>query len=569
MHKFFDGAFGTYYFSLTNDPHPCEYANISNGDVVLSIHNQYIKSGVDFIKTNTFNANITVYKDIETVKNIITQGYKLAKRATDGTDISVFADIGYINCGDKKEAELQYMQIAEIFLGLGATNFLFETLCEFDVIIPAIELIKKNVPNATVCACFAVSQDGYTKKGLYYKTLLNNAADNACVDITGLNCACGPTYLLDLVKSMNPISKPLCIMPNAGYPSSVNGRTVYEDNAEYFAQKIGELYKAGASVLGGCCGTTPKHIELAVKAINSEHKTTPKTVRNYSAAVYKDEKKLKLKPLAVELDPPQNSDCGFISDAVEQLKNCGVGTITFADSPLAKARADSIMTAAKIKREKGVDVLPHLTCRDKNHIAIKGALLGASFDGIDKILAVTGDHAALDDNKKSGVFNFNSTELIAYIKSLNEELFAEKPFSIGGAINVNAVNFENELVRCKKKLESGASFLFSQPMFTQNAIKNFISAKRQLNCKLYAGILPIASYKNAIFLNNEVSGIDIPQNVIEKLKDKPTAEVYDISINYSRDIILAVYDCADGFYIMTPLKKVELVCGLISRCFDV
>lgn len=567
MIKFFDGAFGTYYSTLVRDAGPCEEANITNPKMVLKIHQEYIKAGVDYIKTNTFNANKTVYEEPGKVQEIIREGYKIALEATRGTDVQVFADIGYIGEDDPDEASKMYWEIAKSFIDLGAKNFLFETLCEYEVIEGVIEFIKKEVPDAVVVVSFAVAQDGYSRKGLYYKSLLARAEDNELVDIIGLNCACGPTHLLKLAKDLPKTKKPLSIMPNSGYPSSSYGRTVFEDNAEYFAQKLKEIHELGVDILGGCCGTTPKHISLAIKCIKSEDEVKKeKTTFTYSPK--ERGAKLPLKKLAVELDPPHNSDCSFILDAVDILKDCGVSTITVADSPLAKARANSIMTSGKIKREKNIDVLPHLTCRDKNHIAIKGSMIGASFDGINQILIITGDPIVFDSYKKTGVFNFNSIELIAYIESLNREIFGGS-FKIGGAINVNAVNFDAEIKRCAKKIASGATFLLSQPIFTELAIKNFIRAKEELKCELYAGILPIASYRNGIFLNNEVAGIDIPSKLLADLKDKELEEVYDVSLAFSQDIIKQVYDAADGFYLMTPIKKVELVCHLIKRCFDV
>lgn len=566
--QFFDGAFGTYYVQRTQDSGPCEAANLQHPHQVLAIHREYIAAGVDAIKTNTFNANLTVYPDYRKVREIVTAGYELAGQAAQGTKVRVFADIGAIDSQDVKEAALQYTAIAEMFLRLGATCFLFETLYEYEPILPAVARIKKTLPEATVMVSFAVSQDGYTRGGNFYKTLLQRAAENANIDIVGLNCVCGPAYLLKLVKDLAPLPKPLAVMPNSGYPSSENGRTIFRDNAEYFAEKLQEIHAQGVSIVGGCCGTTPKHIALAIQSIQGEENAGGRAKQTVPATgeVWGD--KLPWKPLAVELDPPADGDCTFVLSAARKLKQRGVRLITLADAPLAKARADSIMTAAKIKREIGLDVLPHLTCRDRNHLAVKGSLLGARFEQIDKILVVTGDALSKDMHlKREGVFHFHSVQLIEYIKSMNQELFSDTPFTVGGALNINAVNFEAELTRCQRKIQSGAAFLFSQPLFTQNAVNNFIKAKKALSCKLFAGILPVASYKNAVFLNNEVSGIEIPPEILAQMRDQPPATVYEISIALCRDLIRSVYDYADGFYIMTPLQKVDLVCALVERCF--
>lgn len=567
MIRFLDGAFGTYYLEQTNDYLPCEFANITNRGKVLAIHKEYVEAGVDAIKTNTFNANLSLIDNYNELEKIIKSAYDIANEAVIGTKVLVFSDIGSINCEDKEDTSLQYLEIAKIFIKLGSENFLFETLSEYDVILKAVEYIKTHTIDSKIIVSFAVASDGYTKKGYYYKDLYEKASNNENIDIVSFNCVCGPSNLLELVKKLDRKNKPLAVMPNAGYPSILNGRTVFQNNCEYFAEKIYDLYLASVNILGGCCGTTPKHIKLAIEKINgtNEKVIEKKPERKID---YQSEKK-PLKKLAVEIDPPLDNNMSFLFEAVEKLKKINVNTITVADSPLGKARADSIMTAAKIKREKNIDVIPHISCRDKNNIAIKGSLLGASFEGINKILVITGDPVANDvSSKKSGVFNFNSQELISYIKSFNEQVLKENVFSIGGAINVNATNFKRELDRCKIKVENGATFLFSQPIFTDTAVENLIYAKQNLDCELFAGILPIASYKNGVFLNNEVSGIVIPDDIISLLKDKSIEEVYDISISFSKSIMEKVYNYVDGYYIMTPLRKIDLVCNLINSFFD-
>ena len=551
---FFDGAFGTYYITKTGDYQPCENANLANQDAVISIHKEYIAAGVDAIKTNTFAT---------TEKDVIAKGYTLAKQAVASTGVKIFADIG------PKQEEEEYLTVVRTFIELGAENFLFETLSSLDGLASSLVEIKSSVKNANVIVSFAVSRDGFTKSGQPYKALLADAQQNANIDAAGINCVCGPAHILGLVRGLDALSKPLCVMPNSGYPTIVNGRTVYNNNTEYFARKILEIKRAGASILGGCCGTTPQHIASAVKMVNEEQNGKPaKQNTAYNTTVTPLKNKLNRKPISVELDPPTDCDIDFLLRSVDQLKKAGVDIVTLADSPMAKTRADSFLTASFIKREKKVEVLPHLTCRDKNFIAIKGALLGASFCKINQVLVITGDPVLGAENYRNpGVFNFNSKELIGYIKSLNAEVFAGKEFAIGGALNVNALRFEAELARCKEKIENGASFLYSQPIFSKQSLENFKQAKKELACKLFAGILPIVSYKNAVFLNNELAGIDIPADVVEKLNGKPPLEAQRISIQFCQDIIEQTYPYADGFYIMTPMRKVELVCEIIKNSF--
>lgn len=536
----------------------------------MGIHKEYIAAGVNAIKTNTFSANGKVFEDENELREIVTQGYRLANQAVTGTEVEVFADIGNISGeGDLTE---KYRQTAELFITLGATRFLFETLTSFDEIIPAAQLIKAKVADAVIMASFAVSRDGYTTNGLHYRPLVEKAVLNEAIDIVGLNCLCGPTHILSLVNDIKPLPKPLAAMPNAGYPVSVNGRLVYNDNPNYFAQKLLEIKQAGAAIIGGCCGTTPRHIACAAALITRSGGVSPApsaapAPKRFTFSITQD--RLKRKPISVELDPPSDCDTRFITEAAQKLKSCGVTVITLADSPLAKTRADSFLTAAMIKREVDIDVLPHLTCRDKNHIAIKGSLLGASFSGINRVLVVTGDPVASAESfRNPNVFSFNSKELIKYIKSLNEEVFADRAFSIGGGFNVNALHFEAELNRCVEKVGNGADFLYSQPLFSDQAVNHFAKARRKLDCALYAGILPFVSYKNAVFLNNEVVGISIPTDTLDSLKNKNQGETRDMSLQFCRNMMERVYDDTDGFYIMVPMKKVDWVCELIQRNFD-
>ncbi|MCL2531109.1 MAG: bifunctional homocysteine S-methyltransferase/methylenetetrahydrofolate reductase [Oscillospiraceae bacterium] len=547
MNLLFDGAFGTYYIAQTNDHEPCECANLNKPDAALNIHRTYIAAGANAIKTNTFAT---------TDNEVIARGFALAKQAA-GTSAQVFASIG-----PKVDSE-QYLAVAEQFIKLGATQFLFETQATFEPLLPALQAIHAQVKDATVIVSFAVSRDGFTPSGQAYKPLMTQAAASPYVSAVGLNCVCGPAHMLELVRQLPPLAKPLAAMPNSGYSTVVNGRTVYHNNAQYFAEKLLEIKQAGASILGGCCGTTPEHI----KAIAMGASTQPVKIAT-PADISTPQLNLARKPIAVELDPPMDCDTDFILQAAQQLKLAGVNTITVADSPMAKTRADSFLTAALIKRDTGIDVLPHLTCRDKNFIAIKAALLGAGFYGIDKVLAITGDPVVHAENYRNpGVFNFNSKQLIGYIANLNREVFAGREFAIGGALNVNAPQFSKELARAKDKVAAGASFLYTQPLFSTQSIENFKLAKQELDCKLFAGILPVVSYKNAVFLNNEVAGIDVPQDVVDALQDKAPPQTREISIAFCQQVMREVYDHADGFYFITPMKKVDLICDLIERSF--
>ncbi len=563
---FFDGAFGTYYFSMTGNKEPCELANLKDPDTVLNIHREYIAAGVQAIKTNTFGANPALLPKPEELHQVLSAGWSIAQKAAEGTDVIVFANIGG---NDSESAADHYLQVAQEFLSIGADHFLFETLSEFVTLEPALQMIKSQSPDAFIIVSFAISQDGYSKRGLFYKNLLTSATQNPNVDAVGINCVCGPIHSLELVRAAGPMKKPFSVMPNAGYPSMLNGRMIFEDNADYYAQKLADLYKLGVVILGGCCGSTPEHIRRGIQAVKQAEQVPishPIKSAEHEQPVQQTVKQRRYshKIIAVEVDPPLDADCAYVLSAAAQLKKAGVDLLTVADSPLSRTRADSIMVAAKIKREIGIDVMPHLCCRDRNHIALKGCLLGASFEQIHHVLAITGDPLQTQ-RRREGVFNFNSFDLISFIDSMNQDILSEKPFLIAGALNVNAGNFSVELERAKKKLELGAKLLLTQPIFSNEAAENYLLAKKTLNCTILAGILPVAGYKNALFLTNEVSGIDIPASVIDNLRDKTPEQAARISVDFSMQIIQKVYTQADGFYIMTPLRKTNIVSGLIEQ----
>ncbi|HEY8423474.1 MAG TPA: bifunctional homocysteine S-methyltransferase/methylenetetrahydrofolate reductase, partial [Clostridia bacterium] len=553
---------------------PCELANIRDRQTVLRIHKEYIQAGADAIKTNTFGANSALGLDFETVESIIKSGYEIAQNAVQNTDVQVFADIGPIPSLDKeKDISQEYIKIADIFLGLGAKNFLFETMPEYNVLKPVLKHIKKTNPQSFIIVSFAAALDGYTKSGLYYKHLLDKAQKDPNVDAIGLNCLCGPAHILQLVEEYLPkIVKPMSVMPNAGYPENIGNRVVYIDNADYFSKKILKLRQYGIKILGGCCGTSPLHIQksrLLLNSFNGESflqnnniEITQEPVKVFANAFY-DKLLNNLFPIAVELKAPADTKIDYLIKGAADLKAVGTDLITIADSPLSRARADSFIISSKIKREAKIDVLPHITCRDKNIISIKASLLGVNIEGVNNVFVVTGDPIiATDRSSIKGVFDFNSIGLIKYIDSLNQTVFVENPFLIGAALNTNALNFDHELERAKKKIQAGAKFFLTQPVFSEEGIQRIKKAKDALNTYILAGIIPPSSYKNAVFLNNEVSGISIPQKLIQDMKESSNPE--EVSFEYAMNIIKALKKVCDGLYIINQSKKTDLVSRIVS-----
>ena len=568
----FDGAFGTYFHQLKNVGSACELANLEDSDMVYRIHREYISAGANAIKTNSFAVNSAVFADKTLRDKIIEKGFEIASAAVKGSNVKVFADIGYINSSND-DVSNEYCDIVMQYIELGATNFLFETNPEFEQLVPALKLIQENVVEAFVIVSFSVSQDGYTRKGFNYKKLIAEAKDSKMVDVIGLNCTCGPSHMLELIEFLDLSDTEFCAMPNAGYPENVVGRTYYRDNVGYFSRKVSEIYKCGVKIIGGCCGTTPEHIRATVLEIAkldgsvylSHDETTYNNFSKNNKNIFKDKLLAGEIVIAVELDPPVNTDTRYIISAAGKAYSSGADIITISDSPLAKPRADSAMIAAKIKREIGIDVLPHMTCRDRNSIGIKSSLLAVNIEEIKNILAVTGDPVSDPDrNDGKGVFSFNSFNLISYINSLNSGVFEDSPFFIGGALNINAQNFEAEILRALKKKEAGADFFLSQPMFSKESVERLLLARKRLSSKLLAGILPVAGYKNALFLDNEVAGISIPNDIIESFNGKTEEEVQKISFDYCTSLVDNLKGKCDGYYLISPLKNIDVVCRLIK-----
>ena len=568
---FFDGAFGTYFRALTGSLKPCELANIDDPVRVLQIHRTYMEAGADAIKTNTFGANPAVM-DLDTLVRVIAEGARLAREAAG--DRAVFADIGPVPSADRDVPD-DYLALAQAFAREGLTRFLFETMDEFAPLIPAIRWIREAVPGSVVAVSFAASQDGYTGAGRFYRDLIA-AARAEGADFVGLNCVSGPAHMLSLLRRLDLSRGDVLAMPNAGYPARVNGRLLYEDNPGYFADKLMDMKRLGVRALGGCCGTTPEHIRRAVARCEGAESAPYAEARGpeapaVTAGVNPLAEKIARGPVTlVEIDPPVDADTSHLLEAARRIKSTGADAITLADSPLARSRADSLMTAALVMREAGIDAVPHLTCRDRNRIAMRGALLAAHAAGVRSVLAVTGDpipgaaHGPGESAQDKGVYNFNSTTLIEFIRGMNQGPLAHAPLFTLAALNVNAVNFNAELRRAVRKMEVGAGAFLTQSIFSEAGVRNLRRAREALGVPIVAGIMPVAGYKNAVFLNNEVPGVSIPQAFVDSLENQPRDVVTERTLAFCRALVEMARPFSSGFYLMTPLRRVDLTEALLQ-----
>lgn len=573
----FDGAMGTYYKAAPGVE--CEQANLTDPAGVLAVHREYLAAGADAVKTNTFSLPRLAAAHTPGWEQLAQAGWQLAVQAAEETGAAVFADLGPAPDTEAVPAGQVYTAVAKQFAALGARNFLFETLSSDAGLLDAVVAIKAEVPDAFVLVSFAVLPDGYTREGMYCKDLARRMQESGIVDAVGLNCVSAPGAMRTLAKQLGG-TLPLSVMPNAGYPVVTRTQVKYQGRPEYFARELGRLAAEGTvQILGGCCGTTPAHIAALRAELDSlpvVEKTAPaeefstvkkQTVENEDAFLRKLNAGEKV--IAIELDSPRNADLTGYLEGAKKLQAAGADLLTIADCPIAQARMDSSLVACRVHRELGLCTLPHMTCRDRNLNATKALLLGLYAEGVREVLAITGDPIpTAERDEVKNVYQFNSRKLAQYIVSLaGEGREMPGPMTVFGALNLNARNFDVELRRAKEKLENGMSGFLTQPVLSAQAVENLRKSRETLgaDAKILAGIMPVVSQRNAIFMENEINGIHVEDWIIEKFAGLDRAQGEELGLAISLEMAKAALPYADGLYLMTPFNRVALMERLIGR----
>ena len=573
----FDGGMGTYYKAKPGQE--CEQANLTDPDGILAVHRAYLAAGADAIKTNTFSLPRLAAAQQPGWEQLADAGWQLAAKAAGETGAAVFADLGPAPDTENLPAEQVYLSVAKRFALLGARNFLFETLSTEEGVLEAIRALKQTVPEAFVLVSFAVLPDGYTREGRYCAELVRRMAQSGVVDAVGLNCVSAPGAMRALVQQLGNAGLPLSVMPNAGYPVVARAQVRYQGKPAYFARELSRLASEGVRILGGCCGTTPQHIAALRTALDALPEALPAAPAAKPAAVAKpvvetDDaflRKLRAgqRVIAVELDSPKDADLTAYLEGARRLQAAGADLLTIADCPIARARMDSSLVACRVHRELGMNVLPHMTCRDRNLNATKALLLGLYAEGVREVLAITGDPIpTAERDEVKNVYQFNSRKLAQYIVSLaGEGREMPSPITVFGALNLNARNFEVELRRAAEKLENGMSGFLTQPLLSAQAVENLKKTRETLGerAKILAGILPVVSQRNAIFMENEVNGIHVDEAIIQKFEGLDRAAGEELGLEVSVQAAKAAAPYADGFYLMTPFNRVALMERLIAR----
>ena len=571
----FDGGMGTYYKAAPGQE--CEQANLLDPEGILAVHRAYRAAGADALKTNTFSLPRMAAAQNPVWEALADEGWKLAVEAAAGA--AVFADLGPAPDTEAVPAAQVYTAVVERFAALGAKNYLFETLSTDVGILEAVTALKQQVPDAFVLVSFAVLPDGYTREGRHCSELVRRMADSGVVDAVGLNCVAAPGAMRTLVQRLGRVELPLSVMPNAGYPVVTRTKVQYQGRPDYFAREMARVAADGVRILGGCCGTTPEHIAAlrgVLDALPAALPAAPAVPLSTApaAAVEKDDAFLRKlhagqKVIAVELDSPKDADLTAYLAGAKRLQAAGTDLMTIADCPIARARMDSSLVACRVHRELGMNVLPHMTCRDRNLNATKALLLGLYAEGVREVLAITGDPIpTAERDEVKNVYQFNSRKLAQYIVSLaGEGREMPSPMTVFGALNLNARNFDVELRRAREKLDNGMSGFLTQPVLSEQAVENLQQARTALgeNARILAGILPVVSQRNAIFMENEVNGIHVDEAIIEKFAGLDRAAGEELGIEISVQAAKAALPYADGFYLMTPFNRVALMERLIAR----
>lgn len=578
-----DGSFGTYYSQKYKTVDIPEYANITASQRISEIHTEYINSGAKLIRTNTFASNTySLDCSIEQVKENIKAAYKIAKGAVEqsGKEIFIAGNIGPVPAvfqPDFEAVEEEYYQIAKTFIDEGADILCFETFTQSEHIMPAIKRIKEEC-NPFIIVQFCVNQYGYSEAGESAERLVSETAFSKCVDAVGLNCGVGPAHMQQILSKINLNNNCFATaMPNAGYPLLVRNRVKYADNPIYFASKVNGMALLGADIIGGCCGTTPDYIREVAKTID----LTPTVKSDETSANNENEKPVIKKSffrnadgtikdkklIAVELAPPFGADDKKLLEAAHMLKGLGVDVLTFPDSPSGRTRIDSVLMAQKVKNVTGFEVMPHICCRDKNAIAVRSTFLGASINGINNFLIITGDPIPVMARQVvKSVFNFDSVGLMRIADEMNSEALKDSPLTYGGAINQSRRRIESEIKRVQKKMEAGAEFFLTQPVFTAEDAERLRRVKEETGARILCGIMPLVSRKNALFMKNEISGVNVTDEVIERYPE--TADRDDgenVGVELAKEMIAATRDFADGYYFSFPFNRTYLLKRIIQE----
>lgn len=594
----FDGGLGTEIYNRGVFINKCfEELNLTNQELISQIHSDYKNSGADVISTNTFGANyfkLEKHNLSDKLYEINYNGAKIAKQVA-GDDIYVAGSVGPIDVQIEplgkmslNEAKLHYINQIKPLINGGIDLIIFETFIHRERLKIAVEAAKE-ICDLPIIAQLTIDDDGSTLTGASVEVTVREF-EKLNVDVFGVNCTVGPqAMLLWLEEARKLTDRKISLAPNAGKPKNFDGRNIYLTSPEYLGEYTKHFIHSGANIIGGCCGTTPLHIakmRAMLDAIKPEVKRKKYTIKSKEfKSDFKVLETLKKSKVGyklqndkfitfVELLAPR----GVIAEAeIEKSKELyyfGIDAINIPDGPRASSRMSAASLALQIQNKVGIDTVLHFVCRDRNVIGMQSDLMGYYALGLKNILAITGDPPKLGNYPDAtAVFDVDSIGLVNIINRLNHaQDIAGNPigsptgYTIGVGANPGAIDLENEIKRLEWKIQAGAEYIVTQPIFDKNVFQNFIDRIQHLNTKVIAGLWPLTSIRNAEFMNNEVPGVEVPDVILEKMrrwegkKEESLKQGIEIAVEMYNDLKNNI----NGLQISAPFGNIETVKEIIN-----
>ncbi|TCP69383.1 bifunctional homocysteine S-methyltransferase/methylenetetrahydrofolate reductase [Baia soyae] len=577
-----DGAMATYLYQEGAPVGTCyELYNLTHPKMIADVHQAYEQAGSKLITTNTYGANrerLERYGYGHKVTRINREAIKIARESIQ-SDTYIAGSIGSIVAGrvtqyDSDEYHDLYEEQATALLHAGVDIILLETFMDLQELLVAINAIRPltDTPIVAQLSLLEVSRtrDGHSLTDAFAQLQKHGVSG------VGLNCRMGPLEIIRaLEKTIIPPDLLISAFPNAGRLGESDGELRYKSAPSYFGETAQLLINQGVSMIGGCCGTTPEHIrEIAQIAQNQTPVTriNPPVVPEACEVLSQPpkrtestvlEKVARERTIICEFDPPKDLDVQSFLLGSQELYKSGVDAVTLADNSLASARMSNLALGALLKSQLGIEPLIHVSCRDRNLLGQQSHLMGLHALGIDQILVITGDPTRIGDLPgASSVYDVTSFELISMIKQMNQGLaFTGRPlkqqaqFIVGSAFNPHVRQIESAVTRLEKKIQAGADYAMTQPIYDKQGIIKLYEATRHLEIPIFVGIMPLTGYRNALFLHNEVPGIKIADDVIrrfESIKDPTVAR--QVGVEIAKDLLDTAMTYFPGIYLITPFS---------------
>ncbi len=599
----FDGAMGTMLYAKGVFINQCyDELVLRSADLVREVHAAYVKAGAEVVETNTFGANRTKLAQygLEGQVTAINQRAAQVAREAAGEARLVAGAVGPLGVRlepygptSREEARGLFREQMQALAEGGADCFVLETFADLDELEQAVLAAREVNAAMPVIAQATVGPELRTAFGATPEDVAR-VLDKWGVDVIGLNCSVGPQTILEAIERMAAVThKKLSAQPNAGMPRDVGGRTMYMASPEYMASYARHLIQAGAKIIGGCCGTTPEHVKAMVEGVRPLSPRTRVQVGATRETMASDapDKSREPVPLAqrsrfgaklaagtfvtsVEIVPPRGVDTAKLEHDAAALAKAGVDAINVPDGPRAQSRMGAIATSLIIERH-GIEAVTHYACRDRNLLGMLSDLLGASALGLRNLLLVTGDPPKMGPYPDAtAVFDIDAIGLTNLVRNLNRGMDpGNNPigdptrFVIGVGVNPVAIDPAHELKRFHWKVEAGAEYAITQPVFDPAQLESFLESIHDVRIPVVAGIWPLVSARNAEFLANEVPGVTVPQEILDRMRranEKSKEHALAEGIAIAREALSRVRGSVQGVQVSAPFGKIELALDVFS-----